>query len=117
MVEAVAEAGSLALVPVAPEEPADEELAEDEPSCRICWRASLPDDPLLQPCKCSGSLRWVHKSCNAEWLSQSKRATCEVSGLINIDALQHSLGQLSATDAAAYVSACASLHECIICCA
>ena len=36
------------------------------------------------------SLRWVHKSCNAEWLSQSKRATCEVSRLPDVCACQPS---------------------------
>ena len=54
--------------------------SEDEPACRICWGTdSSPDNPLTQPCKCSGSLRHVHRECNSQWLRTSKRAHCEVS--------------------------------------
>ena len=60
--------------------PSDSNSPVEEATCRICWCGELsPDDPLLQPCKCSGSVRFVHKQCNQQWMSSSKRAYCEVS--------------------------------------
>ena len=31
--------------------------------CRICWDGHKPNDPLVSPCACSGSLCFVHTSC------------------------------------------------------
>uniref|UniRef100_A0A914RGH0 RING-CH-type domain-containing protein n=1 Tax=Parascaris equorum TaxID=6256 RepID=A0A914RGH0_PAREQ len=28
--------------------------------CRICHCSSMPDDPLISPCRCSGTLKFVH---------------------------------------------------------
>ncbi|NXC87988.1 MARH7 ligase, partial [Cercotrichas coryphoeus] len=50
------------------------EDSEDEEGdlCRICQMSSASSDNLLiQPCKCTGSLRYVHQECMKKWL-QSK---------------------------------------------
>ncbi|KAF1446380.1 E3 ubiquitin-protein ligase MARCH7, partial [Spheniscus mendiculus] len=50
------------------------EDSEDEESdlCRICQMSSASSDNLLiEPCKCTGSLQYVHQECMKKWL-QSK---------------------------------------------
>ncbi|NXA23003.1 MARH7 ligase, partial [Ibidorhyncha struthersii] len=45
---------------------------EDGDLCRICQMSSASSDNLLiEPCKCTGSLRYVHQECMKKWL-QSK---------------------------------------------
>ena len=41
--------------------------------CRICLceDEGLIDDPLVVPCKCSGSVKYIHFKCLEKWL-QSK---------------------------------------------
>ncbi|PAV79689.1 hypothetical protein WR25_05700 isoform B [Diploscapter pachys] len=56
-----------------------------DPLCRIChccW-PSDSNDPLISPCRCSGSLQYVHVSCLMHWLDISSRklhrpAVCEL---------------------------------------
>ncbi|XP_072198100.1 E3 ubiquitin-protein ligase MARCHF7 isoform X12 [Excalfactoria chinensis] len=50
------------------------EDSEDEEGdlCRICQMSSAStDNNLIEPCKCTGSLRYVHQECMKKWL-QSK---------------------------------------------
>ncbi|NXT73438.1 MARH7 ligase, partial [Zapornia atra] len=50
------------------------EDSEDEEGdlCRICQMPSTsPDNLLIEPCKCTGSLQYVHQECMKKWL-QSK---------------------------------------------
>ncbi|KAI8338940.1 hypothetical protein BC941DRAFT_373111 [Chlamydoabsidia padenii] len=51
---------------------------EDEAICRVCRSESTPDHPLFHPCKCSGSIRFVHQDCLIEWLSHSRKKYCEL---------------------------------------
>ncbi|ORX52669.1 hypothetical protein DM01DRAFT_1306354 [Hesseltinella vesiculosa] len=51
---------------------------EDEAICRVCRSESTPDHPLFHPCKCSGSIRFVHQDCLIEWLAHSKKKYCEL---------------------------------------
>ncbi|NXS84521.1 MARH7 ligase, partial [Erpornis zantholeuca] len=45
---------------------------EEGDLCRICqMSSSSSDNPLIEPCKCTGSLRYVHQECMKKWL-QSK---------------------------------------------
>ncbi|RMZ81668.1 hypothetical protein DV737_g2379, partial [Chaetothyriales sp. CBS 132003] len=46
--------------------------------CRICRGEASPDQPLFYPCKCSGSIRYVHQDCLMEWLAHSKKKHCEL---------------------------------------
>ncbi|XP_055886986.1 E3 ubiquitin-protein ligase MARCHF2-like isoform X2 [Biomphalaria glabrata] len=42
--------------------------------CRIC-QVSGDSDNLVSPCKCSGSLKYVHYSCLLKWIEYSSRRT------------------------------------------
>lgn len=33
------------------------------PTCKICHTAAKPDDPLISPCRCTGTLRYIHCGC------------------------------------------------------
>ncbi|RGP72338.1 hypothetical protein FLONG3_6822 [Fusarium longipes] len=46
--------------------------------CRICRGEGTPDEPLFYPCKCSGSIKYVHQDCLMEWLSHSQKKYCEL---------------------------------------
>lgn len=49
-------------------------------SCRICRGESTPNSPLLHPCKCKGSIRYIHQDCLQEWLDHSQKTTsmCDI---------------------------------------
>ncbi|KAL5385077.1 hypothetical protein DPSP01_004888 [Paraphaeosphaeria sporulosa] len=51
---------------------------DDVDSCRICRGESTPEEPLFYPCKCSGSIKYVHQECLMEWLSHSQKKYCEL---------------------------------------
>ncbi|KAI5294316.1 hypothetical protein KEM55_006663, partial [Ascosphaera atra] len=53
-------------------------FANDPDTCRICRSEGTPDEPLFYPCKCSGSIKFVHQSCLMEWLSHSQKKHCEL---------------------------------------
>ncbi|KAI7900493.1 uncharacterized protein BX663DRAFT_488410 [Cokeromyces recurvatus] len=53
-------------------------MDDDQEICRVCRSESTPDHPLYHPCKCSGSIRFVHEDCLIEWLSHSKKKYCEL---------------------------------------
>ena len=60
--------------------------AEEEVVCRVC-QLSLEDEPekrLFYPCRCSGSIKYVHEDCLAQWLrvKKSKKDACEVCGAL-----------------------------------
>jgi len=42
----------------------------DEPICRIC-HGGAEDGKLFSPCKCSGSIKFVHMECLNKWREQS----------------------------------------------
>ena len=45
----------------------------DEVQCRICLDdEETPDNPFLTPCKCIGSVRFIHLDCFRSWLSSKK---------------------------------------------
>ncbi|CAH1368883.1 hypothetical protein MTP99_010382 [Tenebrio molitor] len=46
--------------------------------CRICHCEADIDNPLLSPCYCSGSLKYVHQSCLRQWLAASDTRSCEL---------------------------------------
>lgn len=50
----------------------------DADTCRICRGEAAPDEPLFYPCKCSGSIKYVHQDCLMEWLSHSQKKHCEL---------------------------------------
>ncbi|CAI4232823.1 unnamed protein product [Auanema sp. JU1783] len=65
------------------------DLSSNEILCRIChccWPSDPSEstsDPLISPCRCSGTLQYVHVSCLMHWLDISSRklhrpAICEL---------------------------------------
>ncbi|KDO30858.1 hypothetical protein SPRG_04760 [Saprolegnia parasitica CBS 223.65] len=52
----------------------------DEEECRVCRGEAEEGRRLFAPCRCSGSIRYVHSDCLAEWLAISKKEVCELCG-------------------------------------
>ena len=50
----------------------------DADTCRICRAEGSDAEPLFHPCKCSGSIKFVHQDCLMEWLSHSQKKHCEL---------------------------------------
>ena len=38
-------------------------IKEDELVCRICLSEEEPGNPIISPCKCIGSVRFIHLKC------------------------------------------------------
>ncbi len=51
---------------------------EEQNYCRICRGEGSVAQPLYYPCKCSGSIKFVHQECLMEWLSHSQKKYCEL---------------------------------------
>lgn len=51
---------------------------EEELVCRVCRCESTVEAPLLQPCRCEGSVGLVHEACLTQWLSFSRKDSCEL---------------------------------------
>ena len=51
---------------------------EELDTCRICRGEGSKEEPLFYPCKCSGSIKFVHQNCLMEWLSHSQKKHCEL---------------------------------------
>ncbi|EFI27420.1 RING finger membrane protein [Coprinopsis cinerea okayama7 len=56
----------------------DGEEPERADTCRICSAPAEPDQPLFHPCKCSGTIRYIHQDCLTTWLAHSKKKSCDV---------------------------------------
>ncbi|KAF2139162.1 uncharacterized protein K452DRAFT_290263 [Aplosporella prunicola CBS 121167] len=61
-----------------PNSTASDKASEDPDTCRICRGEGSLDEPLFFPCKCSGSIKFVHQECLMEWLSHSQKKHCEL---------------------------------------
>jgi E3 ubiquitin-protein ligase MARCH6 len=55
-----------------------EDGTADVSVCRICRGEGSDSEPLFHPCKCSGSIKYVHQDCLMEWLSHSQKKHCEL---------------------------------------
>ncbi|RHZ59499.1 hypothetical protein Glove_363g39 [Diversispora epigaea] len=53
-------------------------VEEEEFVCRVCRSGATDEQPLYYPCKCAGSIRFVHQDCLTEWLKHSRKMNCEV---------------------------------------
>ncbi|ODN91420.1 hypothetical protein L198_05934 [Cryptococcus wingfieldii CBS 7118] len=59
----------------------DPRFLDDEGDvCRVCRTGAEEDLPLVYPCKCSGSVRYVHPDCLKQWVAQSQKKHCEICG-------------------------------------
>ncbi|KAI4291595.1 hypothetical protein PAPHI01_0869 [Pancytospora philotis] len=50
-----------------------DESQKSDAFCKICTDGPIEGDPLQRPCKCNGSMRYIHSSCLHECLKQSSR--------------------------------------------
>uniref|UniRef100_UPI00358F49A5 E3 ubiquitin-protein ligase MARCHF8-like n=1 Tax=Myxine glutinosa TaxID=7769 RepID=UPI00358F49A5 len=46
--------------------------------CRICHCEGDDESPLMTPCHCMGSLRFVHQACLQQWIKSSDTRSCEL---------------------------------------
>lgn len=53
-------------------------LSNNYDICRICHCEGERDAPLIAPCYCSGSLRYVHQACLQQWIKSSDIRACEL---------------------------------------
>ncbi|KAL3417465.1 E3 ubiquitin-protein ligase march6 [Phlyctema vagabunda] len=58
--------------------PSNDDGNNDADTCRICRGEAAENEPLFYPCKCSGSIKFVHQDCLMEWLSHSQKKHCEL---------------------------------------
>ncbi|XP_071829133.1 E3 ubiquitin-protein ligase MARCHF8-like [Apostichopus japonicus] len=46
--------------------------------CRICHCEGEESKPLIEPCLCLGSLKFVHQECLQKWIKSSNTQNCEL---------------------------------------
>uniref|UniRef100_A0A1I7X399 RING-CH-type domain-containing protein n=1 Tax=Heterorhabditis bacteriophora TaxID=37862 RepID=A0A1I7X399_HETBA len=46
-------------------------VIDDERVCKFCYGDDDQEDKWLRPCRCSGSLQWVHFKCFDQWLKKA----------------------------------------------
>jgi hypothetical protein len=44
-------------------------------SCRICFES---EGPLCTPCRCDGSIKYIHEKCLLKWVLVTDRSACEL---------------------------------------
>ncbi|XP_034745299.1 uncharacterized protein march1 isoform X2 [Etheostoma cragini] len=54
------------------------EYSEDSEVCRICHCEGDDECPLIMPCRCTGSLSFVHRTCLNQWIKSSDTHCCEL---------------------------------------
>ena len=53
--------------------------------CRICYgEEETPDNPLVQPCICSGSMKYIHLNCLKTWINTSVNIKLESTEYCNV---------------------------------
>ncbi|XP_036827925.1 translation initiation factor IF-2-like [Oncorhynchus mykiss] len=58
---------------------APEGCSDDEPEvCRICHCEGDEECVLITPCRCTGSMRFVHQDCLNQWIKSSDTHCCEL---------------------------------------
>ncbi|XP_013781992.2 E3 ubiquitin-protein ligase MARCH8-like isoform X2 [Limulus polyphemus] len=50
----------------------------DRDICRICHCEGDLEFPLITPCLCAGSLRYIHQDCLQQWIKSSDTRCCEL---------------------------------------
>lgn len=53
-------------------------LSSGRDICRICHCEAELEMPLISPCYCAGSLRYVHQACLQQWIKSSDTRSCEL---------------------------------------
>ena len=60
----------------------DNEVEGEKPCCRVCHGEGETQRPLYHPCRCDGSIKFVHQDCLTEWVRVSRQIEpkCELCG-------------------------------------
>lgn len=56
----------------------DHHTASSDCVCKVCHEPSTVDDQLIYPCKCKGSMKFIHNSCLAEWTKGETQPNCQI---------------------------------------
>ena len=51
---------------------------DENTNCRICMEKGEPDSYLCIPCKCIGSISYIHADCLKEWIKTCGSVECEI---------------------------------------
>ncbi|KAM6440886.1 E3 ubiquitin-protein ligase MARCHF1 isoform 2-T3 [Liasis olivaceus] len=73
-----AETGTSVTVAVQKHPALYDDLSEDFEVCRICHCEGDDESPLITPCRCTGTLRFVHQACLHQWIKSSDTRCCEL---------------------------------------
>lgn len=41
--------------------------------CRICFESELENNPIITPCECSGTMKFIHEECLKKWILSKTR--------------------------------------------
>ena len=54
------------------------ETNDTYPQCRICLTDIKKKKNATHPCKCKGTIEFVHQTCLKTWIRKSKKLTCGI---------------------------------------
>lgn len=54
-------------------------------TCRICRGEATDDNPLFHPCKCKGSIKYIHESCLMEWIASKNIDITKTGTVVHCD--------------------------------
>lgn len=55
-----------------------ENIADNEILCKICHCSCDDNGPYIHPCKCNGTLKYIHVECLNEWIKLTKTKKCSI---------------------------------------
>ncbi|KAL3232949.1 ERAD-associated E3 ubiquitin-protein ligase DOA10 [Nakaseomyces bracarensis] len=58
-------------------------------TCRICRGEATEDSPLFHPCKCRGSIKYIHESCLLEWIASKNIDISKPNTEVSCDICHH----------------------------
>ncbi|ADM11683.1 SSM4 protein [Encephalitozoon intestinalis ATCC 50506] len=53
-------------------------MSEEKRNCKICHTGDVRGDELCSPCRCSGTIKYIHKECLMSWMECSKIKRCDI---------------------------------------
>lgn len=62
---------------ITPRNTMDEQTSAFSILCRICYDAERSEE-LITPCRCKGTVAFVHRSCLETWLAEANATNCEL---------------------------------------
>lgn len=53
-------------------------MSEEKRHCKICHMGDIRGDDLCNPCRCSGTIKYIHRECLMSWIECSKIKRCDI---------------------------------------